>query len=142
VVGVAVVAVVLGDPPAEADPDQQVGMDQADQVVGASAAEDLPVAGVVADEGDLGEDDRQVGGGHQLPPGVLQGDEGDPSGGEQDEVENELGGVVPVPPVQQAGLLDLAGELGCTHSSVSPAAASARRSALGPSWPCTLLLSC
>jgi hypothetical protein len=53
-------------------------MHQAGQVVGASAAEDLPVAGVVADEGNLGEDDRQVGGGHQLPPGVLQGGEGGP----------------------------------------------------------------
>ena len=61
-------------------------MDQADEVVGAPAAEDLPVAGVVADEGELGEDDRQGGGGHQLPPGVPQEGEGGSSGGEQDEV--------------------------------------------------------
>jgi hypothetical protein len=120
VVGVAVVAVVLADPPAEADPDQQIGMDQADQVVGAAAAEDLPVAGVVADEGDLGEDDRQVGGGHQLPPGVPQGGEGDPSGGEQAEVQAELGGVGPVPPIQQTGLLDLAGELGVLTPASRP----------------------
>src|SRR4029453_9691793 len=112
VVGVAVGGGGLGAPPAEADPDQQVGMDQADQVVGAAAAEDLPVAGVVADEGDLGADDPQVGGGHKLPPGVLQGDKGCSSGGEQAEVQADLGGVVPVPPIQQTGLLDLPGELG------------------------------
>ena len=51
-------------------------MGQADQGVGAPAAGDLPVAGIMAYERDLGEDDCQVGGGEQLPPGVPQGDEG------------------------------------------------------------------
>jgi hypothetical protein len=60
-------------------------MHQADQVVGPARTEDLPVAGVVADEGELGEDDRRVGSGEQLPPGVPQEDEGGPSGGEQDQ---------------------------------------------------------
>src|SRR4029450_7715711 len=100
-------------------------MDQADQVVGAAAAEDLPVAGVVAPEGEPGEDARQVGGGDQLPPGVLQGDEGGPSGGEQDEIQAELGGVAPVPPGQQAALLDQPGELGV----LTPASRPRRR------WP-------
>jgi hypothetical protein len=36
---------------AEADPDPQVGVGQADQLVGASAAGELAVADVVADEG-------------------------------------------------------------------------------------------
>jgi hypothetical protein len=49
VVGVGVVAVVLGHPPLETHPDQQVGMDQADLVVGPPGAEELPVAGVMAD---------------------------------------------------------------------------------------------
>src|SRR4029450_2723078 len=71
-------------------------------------------------EGELGEDDRQVGGGHQLPPGVPQGDKGGPAGGEQDEIQADLGGVVPMPPVQQAGLLDLAGELGVVTPATRP----------------------
>ena len=41
VVGVAMVKVVLGDPPAEAHPDPQVGVDQAGQVVAAPGTEDL-----------------------------------------------------------------------------------------------------
>jgi hypothetical protein len=53
VVGVAVVTVVLADPPVEAHPDPQVGVQEADQVIGQPGAEDPPVAGVVADEGEL-----------------------------------------------------------------------------------------
>src|SRR5215211_8656000 len=45
-VGVAVVGVVLGDPPAEADPNQQVGVEEPDQVVGPPGPEELAVAGV------------------------------------------------------------------------------------------------
>jgi hypothetical protein len=62
VIGVAVVAVVLAHPPVEADTDQQVGVEQPGQVVGVSGAEQLAVAGVMAHEGELGEDDRQVAG--------------------------------------------------------------------------------
>ena len=77
---------MLADPPAEALPDKQVGADQPNQVVGPPGAEDLPVPGVVAHEGDLGEHHRQVGGGEELPPGVSEEEEGGPSGGEQGAV--------------------------------------------------------
>jgi hypothetical protein len=102
---------MLADPPAEAHPDQQVGMDQPDQVVCAPGAEDLPVPGVVAHEGDLGEHHRQVGGSEQLPPGVSEEDEGGPSAGEQGAVGRHLGQVPSAPAVQQTGPLDLFGEL-------------------------------
>jgi hypothetical protein len=39
---------------------------QAEQLVGLAGAEDLPVAGVVGEEGDLAGDDRQPGGDQQL----------------------------------------------------------------------------
>ena len=110
--GLAVVGVVLGDPPAEADPDQQVGVDQADQVVGPAAAEDLAVAGVVAEEAELGGHDGEVGGGEQLPPGLAEEEERDPAGGQQGQVQADPGRVPPAPPVQQAGLLELPGQLG------------------------------
>ena len=59
VVGVGVVTVVLVDPPAVAQPDGQVAVQQADHVVGPPGPEDLPVPGVVADEPELGEHERQ-----------------------------------------------------------------------------------
>src|SRR5215207_4771080 len=94
VVGVGVVGVVLGHPPAKADPDQQVAMDQPDQVVGPAAAEDLTVAGVVADKGQLGRHHGKVGGHQQLPPGRTQQDKGGQAGGQQAQVAAHPG---PVP---------------------------------------------
>src|SRR6266540_4815901 len=73
-----------------ADAEQQVGVHQADQVVGSAGAEDLPVAGVVADEGDLAGDDREPGGSDQLVPGVTEQDDDGPAGGEQDGVQPDL----------------------------------------------------
>ena len=123
VVGVGVVGVVLGDPPAVADPDQQVGVQQADQVVGGSGAGDLAVPGVVADEGELGEHHRQVGGGDQLPPGSPSRTKATHAGGEQDEIQADPGGVPAAPALQQAGLLDLPRQLGV----LTPAARPRRR---------------
>jgi hypothetical protein len=58
VVRAGVMTVVLVDPPAVADADEP-GVDVADGVVGPPGAEDLPVAGVVADEGKLGGHHRE-----------------------------------------------------------------------------------
>jgi len=127
VVGVAVVAVVLADPPVEAHPHQQVSVEQPGQVVGAPGAEQLLVPGVVADEGDLGEDDRQVGGGNQLPPRLPEDGEGHPPAGQQDQVGVDLGRVPAAAAVQQAGLLDLPGELGV----LAPPACGGRRRSSG-----------
>jgi hypothetical protein len=68
VVGVGVVAVVFVDPPAVAQPDQQVRAQQAQQVVVAPGTEHLPMPGVVTEEADLDEHDRQERRDHQLPP--------------------------------------------------------------------------
>ena len=59
-VRVGVVAVVLGRPPAVAEPDGQVPAQHAEHVVGAPRAEDLVVPGVMAEEAQLAEDHRQV----------------------------------------------------------------------------------
>ena len=69
-VRVGVVAVVLALPPAVADPDQQVRDDQADPVVPPPGLEDLPVGGVVAEERDLGHQNREDHGAGELPPAV------------------------------------------------------------------------
>ena len=73
-VGVGVVAVVLTDPPAVAQPDAQVAEQDAEDVVASPGAEDLLVPGVVAQEADLGEHDGQEYGHRQLPPRVAYHD--------------------------------------------------------------------
>src|SRR4029453_19345485 len=103
--------VVLVDPPAVAQPDQQVGVDDADAVVGPPRAEDLPVPGVMAGEAELGEDDPEEPGGEQLPPRLAEEEEDRPPGGEQEPVQPDLRGVVPRPAVEQARLPDPPGQL-------------------------------
>ena len=105
-VGVGVVAVVLVDPPAVAQPDGQVAVHEADQVVGPLRPEDLPVPGVVADEPDLGEHHRQERGDRELPPRVPEEHERRPPAGQQRAGDGDLRQVVPGPPPQQAGGLD------------------------------------
>ena len=54
VVRVAVVLVVVADPPAVAEAHQQVAVEQAEKVLPAAVAGDLAVSDVVADEAGLG----------------------------------------------------------------------------------------
>jgi hypothetical protein len=112
VVGVGVVGVVLGHPPAEADPDQQVGVGQPNPVVGPPGAEDLAVPGVMADEGELGEHHRQIAGDGQLPPRLAEHGEGHPATSQQGQVDTDPGHIPATPPLQQASLLDLPRQLG------------------------------
>jgi hypothetical protein len=58
-VGMSVVAVVLVDPPAVAQSDSQVGVQDANEVVGPCGPEDLPMPGVMADEAELGENESE-----------------------------------------------------------------------------------
>jgi hypothetical protein len=110
-VGVRVMAVVLADPPAVAQPDAQVAEQDAGDIVGPPGAEDLAVPGVMAQEPDLGEDHRQERGHRELPPRVAQQNEYGPSGGQQPDGDRDLPDVVARPPVQQPGLPDLPGQL-------------------------------
>jgi hypothetical protein len=81
--GVRVVAIVLGDPPPVAEPDQQVTVDPADQAVNAPRAGDLAMARVVPDETGLGEHDPQEDGDEHLPPRPPEQRERGPAGGQQ-----------------------------------------------------------
>ncbi len=58
VVGVGVVPVVLVDPPPVADPGHR-RVDVSDQIVTPPRGEDLPVPGIMPDEGELGEHHRE-----------------------------------------------------------------------------------
>ena len=54
-VGMRMVSVVLGNPPAEAQPDERVPHGEAEQAIAPARAEDLVVPRVMADEAQLGE---------------------------------------------------------------------------------------
>jgi hypothetical protein len=111
-VGVGVVPVVLGLPPAEAEPGQQIGHEQPDQVVVASPGEDLVVAGIVADEAELGEHEGQTHGHGEVPPAVADQDGGDPEQEQRSEQGGDLHRVVATTTGEQALVPHLSGELG------------------------------
>ncbi len=111
-VGVGVVPVVLGLPPAEAEPGQQVGHEQPDQVVVASLGEDLVVSGIVADEAELGEHEGQAHGHDQVPPAVAHQDGRDPEEDQRGEQGGDLHRVVGPTTAQQPLVAHLPGELG------------------------------
>jgi hypothetical protein len=98
---VGVVAVVLVDPPAERQPNREVAVQQPDQPVGPTGPEDLPVAGVMAEEPGLGEDHGQVPGGGQLPPRIAQQHEDRPPGDDQQRIDGDFRRVVSRVPVEQ-----------------------------------------
>jgi hypothetical protein len=115
---------------------------QPDEVVGALGPEDLPMAGVVADESKLGEHHRQHDGDPELPPRVAQQDEHDPRAQEQAPDGHDLRQVVARPAVEQTGVPDprqqvgkvtampgdvggaLVHEMGCCPHGLPPASAS------------------
>ena len=97
-------AVVLGDPPAVAEPNQQVAVNPADRAVRALGAGDLAMPGVVPDEAGLGEHHSQEDRDQHLPPRPPEHGEHSPAGGQQHQVQADLEAVVDRPPPEQAGL--------------------------------------
>src|SRR4051794_1399908 len=112
VVGMRVVPVVLVHPPPEAQPDKEVAGEDAQQVVGPSAAPDLLVTAVVAEEGDLGEEQSQPGGGDQLQPRIADPGEHRPGAGEGHERGHDPEPVTRVATLEQPGVPDLSAEGG------------------------------
>ncbi len=127
-VGMGVVLVVLAHPPAIAEPDAQVAVQDAENVVGPPGAEDLAVPGIMAEEAHLGEHHGQEGRHGQLPPRISHQYEGRPPGGQQSDGRRDLGDVVGRAPLQQSRLLDLPGQLGVLAAArLGPRCTSRRR---------------
>jgi hypothetical protein len=105
-----VMAVVLVDPPAVAQADDEVRQHEPGRVVGPLRAEDLPMARVMPDESHLGEQHREDRSHQELPPRFADREEGagrrDGHGGRHCHPDR----VVTAPPPEQTGLLDLPGE--------------------------------
>ena len=111
-IGVGMVPVVFVHPPAETESDEQIGHDQSDHVVAPPSTADLAVAGIVADEAQLGEDEGQDGGHEQDPPRVPHPHGGDHHRAQGHDRGGDLDGVVPGAPGQQAIVPHPAGQLG------------------------------
>ena len=103
--------VVLGDPSATAQTDDQIAEQKAGHVAGPLRAENLPVPGVMAQEADLGEHHGQERGHPQLPPRVTHQDQGPRPGGQQHRGGRDLPELVTRAALQQPGLHDLTGQL-------------------------------
>jgi hypothetical protein len=117
VIGVRVVASVFRDPPAEAEADAEVAVQQAQDPAGTGGPEDLAVPGIVAEEAHLGEHRGQEHRHDELVPGVPEHDNGGPAGGEEQRQHDDGGEVVAASTVEQAGRLDMAGQLGVVTAS-------------------------
>jgi hypothetical protein len=90
---VGVVAVVLVDPPAVTQPDAEVGVQHADEIVGFPGAEDLAMTRVVADETDLREQHREERGSEHLPPRLADHNERGPRTRKQHDDGGDAGSV-------------------------------------------------
>jgi len=77
-VGLSVVATVLVHPPGITDANHGISQETTGAVVGLAGFENLPVGGLVGEEGELGKDDPERGSDQELVPGVLQEDETGP----------------------------------------------------------------
>ena len=111
-VRVRVVAVVFALPPAVAHPDQQVRDNQADPIVPPARLKYLTVRGVMAQERDLGHQNREDAGVGKLPPAVADPNESYDPGGQDEHGTDQLGPVVAVAAAHQSHLMDAAGQRG------------------------------
>ena len=117
-VRVRVVPVVLVHPPGVADPHEEGGQHPADPVVRLAGAEDLPVRRLMAEEGELGEDDPQAGGDQQLQPRVLEQDQPGRGTAETDHQTTEQQSVEPGRAALEAGIPSLLSQRGVAVGDV------------------------
>jgi len=83
------VSVVLGNPPAKAQPDERVPHDEAEQAIAPARAEYLDVPRIMADEAQLGEHHPHQRGDGESRPRVADDDEQGPPGEEGEEFYDE-----------------------------------------------------
>ncbi len=108
---VRVVPGMLGVPPVEAEPDTP-GQQSGQTCVRAAAPEHLAMAGLVPDEGDLGEDDAEDAGDDELEPAGAQDQEHRDAGGEDHGDRCAHRDVEPRGALEQTGGLRVLGDLG------------------------------
>jgi len=103
-VGMRMVSIVLGHPPAKAQPDERVGHDEPEHLIAPARAENLVVPGIMADEAQLGEHHPHQWGDGEGQPRVADHDEQGPSGEEGEDRQGDLHPVVAGPALEQTHL--------------------------------------
>jgi hypothetical protein len=103
----AVVQGVLVHPPAVAQADTEVGHQHSEPVVPPPAPEDLLMAGIVAEEAELREDDRKIARDNQLPPRLTEPDQRRDAGREHGAQHEQPGHIGDNGAIQQPGLSNL-----------------------------------
>ena len=90
-IGRTVMVIMLVEPPAVAESQQEIGVQQAENFIARGAAENFLMAGVVHDEAELREDEGEEGGVAEFDPEIVMefGDQ-DEGGNEHDEVEKNF----------------------------------------------------
>ena len=86
--------IVLVEPPAVTEAEQQIGVQQAEDFVSRGATENFLMAGVVYDEAELREDEGEERGVEEFDPGIMKfGDERE-SADEHGDVEENFSKVI------------------------------------------------
>ena len=91
--------IMLVEPPAVTEAEQQIGVQQAEDLIARRAAENFLMAGVVDDEAELREDEGEEGGVAEFDPEIVV------EFGDQDEGADEHGDVEKNSPEVERGLL-------------------------------------
>jgi hypothetical protein len=90
----AMMVVVLVEPPTVTESKQEIGMNEAEDLVASGAAENFLMACVVNDEAELSEDEGQESGVAKFGPRILKSVYEQESANEEDEVEKYLSAVI------------------------------------------------
>ena len=122
-VGMGMMAVVLGNPPTVAEPNQKIAVNPADQAVRTLGAGNLAMPGVMPDEAGLGEHHSQEDRDQHLPPRLPEHGERSPADGQQHQVQADLQAVVDRPSPGQPG--PFAVRNSCAKSRPGPVAGNA-----------------
>ena len=118
VVGVRMMGVVLGDPPAEAHAAHQVAVHEPEEPHPVGVPGDLEMTDVVSEEPHLRGDHPEHRGEQQQPPRVLPDHHRGDHGGQGREHQGEVAGVRPGPAAEQPELTDLGCQLAVPAASV------------------------
>ena len=100
-------AVVLVDPPAVTQPDQQIADEQSEEIVDPLRSGDLLMTAVVPDEGDLGEGEAHHRGDEQLPPRIADEHEHDPGRGEPADRGDDAHRITAAPALEQLAITNI-----------------------------------
>lgn len=106
VIGSAVMAIVLVEPPTVAEAENQIGMKEAEDFISGGAAENFLMAGIVNDETELSKDKSEEGGNDEFHPGAAKDSYEREGADKHDEIDNYFSDVIQRLLCEEAALPD------------------------------------